>query len=392
MLEISDGSIAASYCGQLLRALGHDVVKIEPPGRGDLLRRRGPFPSDEPRASGGMFASLNRGKKLMSLALDTPRGVRILSDLLRGVDVLVHDLPPSQAQHVGVDREGVAQRPELIAVSVTGYGAEGPYSDQRCYPINAAALGGLSVGIGRPRERPLTIPLELGQFQLGVVAASGALAAVLAREHAGGQCVDVSETDVWATVHTGQNILTFLYLGVSGIRAGNHSVGQYPNSFLPCKDGYICISLVPLPQWVKFIEVMGTPEWTLLPRYRNRRAMTEEYPDEVDSLVVEWLMQYTKEEILAMTRPAGVAIVPAYSVAEILHNEHLRERAAFEQLAISGEVYQVPRLPFLLTDARDQQPIAEAPGAPGRDTIEVLREAGVGRGEDFVRLFELGII
>lgn len=390
IVELSDGSIAASYCGHVLSQLGCDVIKVEPPGAGDRLRRRGPF-ADDASGLGGLVAALNRGKRVVSLDITQRAGASLLQELLSRADILVHHLSPDVAASLGVDTATLEQsHPRLVSASVTGYGADGPYAGFRCYPINAAALGGLSVGIGRPGERPLTIPLEIGEYQAGVVAAIGILAALNAVQDVGGQGVDVSEADVWSAVHTGQNILTFLYLGVAGLRAGNHSIGQYPNSFLRCKDGFMCVNLTPLPHWLKFIEVMGTPEWTKLPRYRNRRAMTEEYPDEVDRLLEEWLMQYTKAEIFKMARDAGLPVVPALGIDEVLANEHLRARAAFEAIRLGARDYDVPRLPFLL-DPRPEPPAPSVPGRPGCDTEAVLRELGI-VGARLDELYELEVI
>jgi crotonobetainyl-CoA:carnitine CoA-transferase CaiB-like acyl-CoA transferase len=323
-----------------------------------------------------LFAALNRGNRSITLDPEAFPKQEILSALLKRADVLVHNLPPARAECLGLDRKSSDEFPELIVVSVSGYGLEGPYSEYRCYPINASAVGGISVGIGRRGDRPLTIPMELGQYQMGLVAAIGVLTAYLARQEVGGQYIDVAETAVWATEHTGQNILTFLYLGVSGIRAGNHSIGPYPNSFLRCKDGYVCISLTPLDQWLKFLEIMGNPEWTQLPRYRNRRAMTDEYPDEVDALVSEWLMQHTCEEIFSMTRAAGLPIVPALSVADLLKHEHLEARGMLQPLSLRDNTYRVPRLPFVSSDAEGLTVAGVAPKV-GEHTAEILGELGL---------------
>jgi crotonobetainyl-CoA:carnitine CoA-transferase CaiB-like acyl-CoA transferase len=345
VLELGGGSVALSYCGYLLAALGHEVAKVESTA-GDPIRLWGPFPEDRPDGEGGLYAALNRGKQVAALDLDLPSGRALLAERLEWADVVLHDFAPGRAARLGFGASAAAEA-GLISVSISGFGAVGPYADAVSYPINAAALGGISVGIGRPGEKPLTIPLGLGRYQAGLCAAIGVLACARARDDVGGQEVDVSEADVWATVHTGQNVLTFLYLGISGIRAGNHGIGQYPNSFLRCKDGYVCITLTPLPQWLKLLELMGEPEWTKQERYRNRRAMTEEYPDEVDALIAPWFEERTMAQILDIARDSGLPIVPALGVGDLLENEHLEARRAFESIELAdGGSYRVPGLPF----------------------------------------------
>ena len=362
VVEISRGSVSTAYCGHLLASLGNDVTKLEPPLGGDPLRRWGPFHDDRPRAEGGLFMSLNRGKDRVQLDVESVTGREILRRMIAGADVVIHNLSPVEVEQIGIGADLNRDAGQLITAALSGFGSAGPYAGAPCYPINATALGGISVGIGAPNRKPLTIPFGLGEYQAGLVAAIGVLACALARKYVGGQNIDVSEADVWATVHTGQNVLTFLYLGVSGLRAANHGIGQYPNSFLKCKDGYVCITLTPLAQWLKLLEIMDNPEWTKEPRYRDRRAMTEEYPDEVDALIAPWFEDRTAAEILEIAKEAGLPIVPAFEVGDLLENEHLKARDTFVVVA-SGEEesYLLPRLPFkteaLATiDRRERRP------------------------------------
>ncbi len=339
---------AAPYCARLLARFGADVVKVERPPNGDPLRRRGPFPPGRlDRESGALFAALNVGKRSVTLDVATPTGAGLLGRLLEDADVLVEDLSRPEAERVGLRDDLLAERfPRLIHVPVTVFGRSGPYAGRVGRSLTAAAVGGVSVGIGSPGRRPLAPPYSLGAFQAGLAAAAGAVVALLARRRTGdGQQVDTAEMQVWATLHTGASILTYLYLGVSGLRQGNRGIGLYPNVFLPAKDGFVCLTCTPLHHWVAFLECMGTPAWTLEPRYRNRRAMLEEYPEEVDALLVDWLRAHTRAELFELAREKRFPLAPGLTVDETLASEHLAARGFWDELELDGDRLRVPGSP-----------------------------------------------
>ncbi len=372
VVELGTG-IAAPYCARLLARLGADVVKIERPPLGDSLRRRGPFPRGRPDpASGALFHALNAGKRSVTLDVTTPTGRAILDELLERADVLVENLPATDADVLAP--EGLTERhPHLVHVPVTIHGRHGPYRDRRGTSLTASAMGGISIGIGRPGDRPLTMPFSLGAYQAGLAAAAGVLIGLLARRRVGaGQEIDVAEIQVWGTVHTGANILTYLYLGVTGIRQGNRGIGLYPNEFLPCKDGFVCLTCTPIHHWIAFLDCMGQPEWAQNPRYRNRRAMLEEYPEEVDALLIPWLAQHTRAELFAMAREKRFPLAPGMTVPDMLAEEHLDARNFFDKLQVDGEVVRVPGLPSRFSTLRPERP-SRAP-ALGEHTAAILGE------------------
>jgi crotonobetainyl-CoA:carnitine CoA-transferase CaiB-like acyl-CoA transferase len=347
VIEIGTG-LAAPYCGRLLARYGADVIKVERPPFGDPLRRRGPFPPGREHPEHcSLFHALNSGKRSVTLDVTTPTGREILDELLASADVLVENLPAEEADALGFSGDGGRNgHPHLVHVPVTAYGRTGPYRTWQGTSLTASAMGGVSVGIGRPGDRPLTMPFALGAYQAGLAGAAAALLGLLARRRLGaGQEVDVAEIQVWGTIHTGANILTYLYLGVTGIRQGNRGIGLYPNEFLPCKDGFVCLTCTPLHHWIAFLECMGQPEWSANPRYRNRRAMLEEYPEEVDALLIPWLREHTRENLFAMARKKRFPLAPSMTVADTLASEHLGARKFFDELAIDGTRARVPGVP-----------------------------------------------
>ncbi len=327
--------VSAPFCSRMLGDLGAEVIKIEPPG-GEEARRYGPFPEDIPHPEkSGLFLNLNANKMGVTLDFHSAAGKKVLFDLLKKVDVFVVDSCPKVLKSLGIDYESLKEvNPRLIVTMVTPFGQSGPYKDFRGYDITTAAIGGASVGIGYPDRAPLMPPGHLCSYVAGLGAALATMFALFGRQRTGrGQCVDVAQADIIATLVTGIHISSFLYRGVAGIRSGYRaSLGLYPNTVLPCKDGYMCVRCAQLQQWIRFIKAIGEPEWSKLPRYRDRRAMTEEYPDEVDALLAPWLMSHTKEEIFSLCRQSHVPFAPVNCMDEVANNPQLKAREYFVEI------------------------------------------------------------
>ncbi len=228
-----------------------------------------------------MFLSLNANKLGITLNLDKDKGKDIFKQLIEVADVLVENNAPGQMEELGLGYDSLKEiNPRLVMVSITPFGQTGPYRDYKAYHINSCGAGGVSIGIGDPKREPLTMPLSQGGYQAGASAATAVMAALLARRKTGkGQYIDISEVEVWATTHVGNSLTTFPYRGVNGKRRGIHGPNTYPTEILPCKDGYVSLIALQLEQWKRFVEMLGTPEWTKEMRYRDRRTMAEEYPD-----------------------------------------------------------------------------------------------------------------
>jgi crotonobetainyl-CoA:carnitine CoA-transferase CaiB-like acyl-CoA transferase len=326
-------STAAAAGGKILADLGAEVIKVEPPRTGDPARYHGPFPNDLPDPErSGLFLSLNANKQGITLDPAQPTGRELLHRLLTEADVFVHNWSPSQAETLGLAHDALLQRHALLIVTaVTPYGSAGPYANHQGADITACAAGGVSVGTGFPDRPPLTLPLELGAHFASVAAAAATLFATFGRDVTGrGQFVDVSETDVLAILLAGYGIPTYIYRGVTGMRAGRHmSLGLYPNAVFECQDGFVCLDCPQLAQWNRLLEVMGNPPWVNEPRYRDRRQVTEQYPQEVDALMAPWLMARDKATIFAQTQAQRIPAGPVNTMQDVVEDGHLGDRQYF---------------------------------------------------------------
>lgn len=333
------GFVAGPYCGKLLADFGAEVIKIEKPGVGDEARQRGPFPDHIPHPEkSGLFLYLNSNKLGITLDVDMAQGKNVLKELVKTADIFIEDHAPAAVKELGLDYQTLQQvNPRLIMVSITPYGQTGPYKDHKGYAINASALGGQSVCAGEPGREPLTPPLCLGHYQSGAAGATAALAAVFARELSGkGQQVDISEAQVWATLHTGNQESSFIMHGMKRMRWGHRTPGIYPYTILPCKDGFISMIAIQGYQWKRFLELMGdgsVPDWYANdPRFQDRRELSLKYADEMDARLAPWLMARTKQEIYQLCLEKRIPFAPVRNMEEVVNDEHLRVRDYFVEV------------------------------------------------------------
>ena len=352
--------VSAAYATKLLADLGAEVIKAEPPETGDESRLHGPFPRDEadPEKS-GLYLYLNMNKLGITLDLRSSAGIRTLNDLVRCSDILVHNHPPAVAEELGLCYGQLRQaNPSLIMLSISPYGHTGPYRDYKGYDINTASLGGVVMQLGLPGHAPLNPPQLLGHYQVAVTGALATMIATVTREVTGsGQHIDLAEADSWATFHTGVALVQWLFGYRTTMRHGRRVLGgPYPNTILPCKDGEIRLQAMTRREWDRIVDMMGNPEWASDPRFQDRVKMNELYADELDGLIAPWLKERTKSELYQLFYEYGVPFTPVNTVADFVHDPHLRERGFFVDvehpragtLTYPGKPYQFSETPWMV--------------------------------------------
>ncbi|MBM3157540.1 MAG: CoA transferase [Chloroflexi bacterium] len=326
--------ISAPYCAKLMADMGAEVIKIEEPGKGDESRDYGPFPDDTPHLErSGLYLYLNTNKLGITLNTRTRTGQEIFRELLKNADVVVENNLPALADEFGLDYHKLKEiNPRLVVTSITPFGQTGPYRDYKAYPINCCAVGGVSQSVGHYWREPLTMPISQGDYQAAMCGALATMVALLARDGTHrGQHVDIAEADVWATYHVGFGITIHAFGARDSLRKGYIGGGwTYPaRRVIPCKDGYMALCAPQLKQWLKFLELMGTPEWTKNPKYRDRHAMEDDYPEEVDALLAPWFIERTKKELFELFERNAIPFAPLYNMKDEMNDAHLAERKFF---------------------------------------------------------------
>jgi benzylsuccinate CoA-transferase BbsF subunit len=361
VIELAEG-VSGPYCGKLFADFGADVIKVEPPHRGDVTRVWGPFPNDEPHPEkSGLFFFLNTNKRGITLDVSSANGREALLDLVRHADLLIENQRPRQMRNWRLDYESLAAaNPGLVMVSITPFGQTGPYSDWHAHDLNAYHLTGTGHRYcGRPGEPPLEHGTFTAEFYGAIAGAAWGMAALYGRELAGGgQQLDVSCAEVMAAVFVGaQNIGGYAQDGVFERRTGVGMPLGAPATILPCQDGYVWMLALEAGQWAGLARVMGDPDWTQLEMFQDMfvRAQNAEamYP-----LIQQWTMEHGKREIMERCQAEGCPTTAVLTVAEAAEHPHLQERGYVVEVAHPAlGVVRDLGAPFRLPDS---------PGGPER--------------------------
>lgn len=384
--------VAASYAAKQLADLGAEVVKIEHP-RGDTARRRGPFAGgrENPDAS-GLFLYLNTNKRGIAVDLDRPAGQEVLARLADRADLLVHDVPPASIAARGLDDgELRARRPGLVVTSISPFGLDGPHRDLHAHDLNLWCAGGLAAlnggGPGSDDLPPLKAFGQQAGFQAGLNAAVGSLAALFERLGSGeGQLVEISAQECIASILE-MTYEFFPYMGLVASRLGQKPI--QPLDFLECKDGWIFICCVEEHQWHRFVEMIGTPEWSQMELFENRMTRAANW-DALSIFLNEVASEWTVADLYHAAQARRIPFAPVSTMGDLLDSKHLKARGFFATVADpDGDPVTMPGAPY----RHSATPWRIRRRAPrlGEHTDEVLAELGYAT-DEVARLRADGVV
>ena len=334
--------IPGPYCGKLLASLGALVIKVEPPGGGDPGRRRGPFPDDIPHPErSGLYLYLNTGKRSVTLNLADAAGQDLLRRLVGKADVVIHDYAPAAAAGVGLDGDSLrAANPDAIIAAVTPFGSSGPYADYRAGHLATFHAGGegwlLPNGLALdtfPDRPPIVAGGNMGDYQAGLTAAVGALAAIYHRlgadagmetEYGGGrrgQVVDTSAQEAQLSV----GYMPIQRRESEGITETRFSRYFRVGGALAASDGYVELLTLEPRQFEGLLSFMGNPDWAGADMFGDPAR----YGPELNRRMREWFAQHTREWLYAEGQAHGVPIAPYYTPSEVFRSPQQRERGFY---------------------------------------------------------------
>ena len=382
--------VSAPFCAKLFADFGADVVKIEMPEDGDIARRWGPFPNDQPHPEkSGLFHFLNTNKRSVTLSPQTADGREQLLGLVGRTDLLIENYPPRQMREWKLDYASLSQRnPDLVMISITPFGQTGPYADWHGYDLNAYHLSGASSRYcGRPGEAPLEHGTFAADFFGAAAGAAWGLAALLGRSRVGGgQHVDVSTAEVIAATFVGgQNIGGYAQDGIFERRTGVGMPLGAPATIVPCKDGYVWVLALEPGQWNGLANVMGNPDWMQLEMFQDMYVRAQN-ADAIYPLIEEWTMQHSKWEIMERCQANGCPVTAIFTVKEAADHPHLQERGYIVELEHPvlgrfrdlGAPFKLPESPGgpRVAAPRFGEHNAEVFGTPSGASVEETTQTG----------------
>ena len=317
---------AGPSCTELLAWLGAEVIKIEPP-TGEPARRG---LSERPDLDSHFFVLLNANKKAVTLNLKHSRGREIFTELVKGADVVVENLGPGAMERLGFGYEQLARiNPRVIAASIKGFGAGGPYEDYKSFEWIAQAMGGVMSMTGAPDGPPTRTSAGLGDTGSGIHCAVGILAAIIQRHATGrGQKIDVAQQDVVVNLHR-IHLREYYQTGQGGGRVGNRAKITAPSNLYRCRpfgpNDYVYIHVANQDMWRALTRAIGRPEAGEEPRFADQKSRVSA-GDEVDGMVEAWTEKHTKQEAMETLGAAGVPCGAVLDSAEVIANQHLIDR------------------------------------------------------------------
>jgi len=313
--------IAGPFCGQLMADHGAEVIKIELPGEGDPMRTWG-------QGKPVWFPVIARNKKCITLNLRTPKGQKVLRELLEKSDFLVENFRPGTLEKwdLGYEKLRAANR-GLIVVRVSGYGQTGPYSSRAGYGSIGEAMGGMRYLAGDPTTPPSRVGLSIGDALAATYACLGAMMALHHRHVTGeGQIVDSAIYEaVLAMMES--TVPEYTEAGVIRERTGSILPKIAPSNVYKTLDGQILIGANQDSVWKRLAESMGRPELGTDPRYASHVARGENQA-ELDALIDQWTSGFDSAQVLQLLHASGVPAGKIYRAPDMLEDEQFKAREA----------------------------------------------------------------
>ncbi|MGF1554111.1 MAG: CaiB/BaiF CoA transferase family protein [Paracoccaceae bacterium] len=363
--------LSGPFCAMLLGDLGADVVKIEPPGRGDHIRGQGAIVD----GLSWYFASFNRNKRSLTLDLRAPEGRAVLERLLADADVLTENFRPGVLDEMGLTKARLEEiNPRLVVASVNGYGSEGPYRDRPAFDFIAQAMSGFMATNGTAETGPMRAAAPLTDLIAGLYAALGTVSALHARETTGaGQRVEASmmmSTMSMLAYLTASQLATGAPLAPSG---NDHPVAS-PYGLFHAADGPVAVAPSTTPVLRRFLGELGLEALLDDPRF-DTNAKRVERRAELGAMIDERMGADTQANWIARLNRAGVPCGRVQSLAEALDDPQVAAQEMVLDVDHPGHGrVRMTGFPLKLsaTPCRLRRPAPDL----GADTDAVLAEAG----------------
>ena len=376
VLELA-GVLAGPYCSMVLGDLGADVIKVEPP-EGDTTRGYGPPWIGPAEGSGervaAYFLAINRNKRSLRLDLHREGANEIVGRLIAKSDVLIENFRPGGMERLGLDPATLsAFNPELVHLSITGFGPDGPDAGKPGYDFVAQAVGGLMSVTGFPDEdggQATKVGVAITDVITGLLGAVSVLAALRSRR---GQRVDVSllESTLAILINQAQNAFV---TGEQPKRMGNAHPNIVPYETFETSDGQIAVAVGSERQWPKLCAALEMDELASDRRFADNDARVR-HRDELRPIIAERFAEADSEHWLRLLDEAGVPSGPVNDVLAAFDQPQARWREMRVDVKhpTLGPMPLIG-LPYKFTDSPAS--IRSAPPLLGEHSAEILAELG----------------
>ncbi len=370
----------------ILGDFGADIIKVEPLD-GDMIRLWGPFD----RGTSAYYLSGNRNKRGMALDFRHPDAAAVLLAMVKQCDVVVENFKPGTMELLGLGYDTLSKLcPQLVYVSVTGFGKDGPAGGQPGFDQIAQGYSGLMSVTGSPESGPTRVGVAIGDQTSGMWAALGALAALMQRHTSGvGQRVDTSLLAGLVGLLSVQG-QRYLSLGdIPGLAGNTHPVIA-PYGVFQTSDGPLNIAPATSEMWLKLCGLLGSSEWATDPRFINNEVRIA-HRHELKQAIEDKLRHHTRSHWTSLFLAAGIPAGPINNMADVFADAQVQHLGLVEEVehASLGMIQQVGS-PVRMDNLQGHS-IRRAPPVLGQHTREILLEMGWSPG-DITDLLERRVV
>lgn len=375
--------LSGPYATQILADLGAEVVKIEQPG-GDKARRNGPFHDGHST----YFASVNRGKKSLTLDLKNRSGRGVFYQLARHADVVVENFRPGVAERLGIGFEEVKEiNPHIIYAACSGFGHTGPASGRPALDIIIQALAGTMSLTGEAAGPPTRVGFSVGDLGAGLYLAVAILAALYQyRTNPQATFIDVSMLDSQVALLENAFARYFATGQVPGPTGSRHPVIA-PFQCFQAQDGPFVVAVSTEAQWVQFAQASGHPELLADERFQTSSDRVR-HIDQLEDLLKPTFKTRRAAEWIERFETAGVPVGQVKTVAEAAEDPQLLAREMFSTVHFGSSTLRVVASPLFFNGQMVE--VASTVAELNEHQEEVLGEILGYNPEDIARLEEEG--
>ncbi|MBM83777.1 MAG: carnitine dehydratase [Planctomycetaceae bacterium] len=362
--------LAGPYCTMILSDLGAEVVKIEHPAKGDDARQFGPL---LPSGNSAYFASINRGKRSVTLDLKSDADRETFFQLVQRADVVVENFRPGTMDRFGVSAETLRElNASLIVASLSGFGQTGTNRDRPAYDVVIQAMSGLMSITGNGPGDVVRVGTSISDLLTGMYGAIAILSALNRRHETGEGCViDMAMLD--CTVAALENAISrYSVTGRAPEPLGTRHPSITPFQSFDTADAPIVIAAGNDNLWKKLCDVLSAPELVDDERLATNDLRTANR-DYMEEQVAARLKSAGSAGWLEQLQAAGVPCAPIRNIGEVATDEELQARAMLHSmLDDDGREFLSSGSPFRMDDA--SPPLSDRAPRLGEHTDDVLRE------------------
>ncbi|RZL91294.1 MAG: CoA transferase [Variovorax sp.] len=333
--------IAGPFAGKTLAEFGADVIKIEPDGVGDPLRKWRLLRD----GTSVWWEVQSRNKRSVCLDLRSSEGQEAVRALALEADVLIENFKPGTMEGWGLGWEQLhALNPRLIMLRISGYGQTGPYRDKPGFGVLGESMGGLRHLTGEPGRVPVRVGVSLGDTLAALHGVIGVLTALHHRTaHGGeGQFIDVA---LYESVFNVMESLLPEYDAFGAVResAGSALPGIAPSNAYRCGDGqYVLVAGNGDSIFRRLMRAIGRTDLEEDAGLKHNDGRVQRVA-EIDAAIEAWTLQMPRDEVLAVLDAAGVPVGRVYSVADIATDpQYLAREMIVEAPTSDGRTLKVP--------------------------------------------------